>query len=225
MNLRMKRRSHSNPAELATRTAEAARTAVRALEVEKSPRMRRAGAGLLALTLLAALAAGLYLWWQRRREDEEYARLMRAPIRPDGAPGVPPPPAPPAVPTESVRVEATPAEAMAATTSDIEVPEPALATTAPEAAPAVEAAPATREAAPPPQSAAPPAPAFSQVEPAPRAYLSIPNAHLHVQHVHTHAREGGAALGRPARAELPFRAATAPRGTRPPLPGGGRALF
>ncbi|MCC6238322.1 MAG: hypothetical protein IT299_12245 [Dehalococcoidia bacterium] len=86
-------------------------------EVTKRPsRARRVGLGLVALALLSALATALYIWWTRRREDEEFARLMQEPDHswPPASPVPTPPaaspeygdPAPKATPVSSV--DATP---------------------------------------------------------------------------------------------------------------------
>lgn len=62
------------------------------LNRRKPRRARRLGAGMLVLMALGALACGLYVWWQRRREDEEFARLTGSPERPDVSPATPPMP-------------------------------------------------------------------------------------------------------------------------------------
>lgn len=232
--------------------------AATAVEVPRRHQVRRAGTGILMLTLLAALATGLYMWWQRRCEDEEYARLMSTTVCPDVNPAAPqtPPPAPgpieataPTLVGAPVTVEAAfsaptapapvaevaPAPAMLAALSAPVVAEPvaAVVDSVVEAVstsdPAVEAGERTTEVVTPAALVAAPvaetpvvplaparaikaAPAFTQIENAPRPYL---NAHIKERTV----------LVRAPRPSVPFRAVSAPRAMRAPLPGTNRALF
>lgn len=84
MALRIRRRrSAAQQVEEAAREAieRASGVATEALaEVSRRPgRARRVGMGLVALAVLSAVATALYIWWSRRREDEEFARLMQEP--------------------------------------------------------------------------------------------------------------------------------------------------
>lgn len=125
-------------------------------EVTRRPgRMRRVGIGLVALAVLSAVATTLYIWWNRRREDEEFARLMEepghswppaspmpAPVHDVASNEPEPTPAVSSVPTpivESMPV-ATPATAEA--TERSQSAQPVQAVSQPWAAPSAPSAPA-----------------------------------------------------------------------------------
>ena len=59
--------------------------------------------------LVAALVTCLYVWWQRRREDNEYARLMPTPERPDTSPAAPPAPSTPTAHFDPAPIDPPPA--------------------------------------------------------------------------------------------------------------------
>ncbi len=96
LRIRRRRRTAEQVEEAARGAIElASGVAAEALaEVKRPSRARRVGVGLVALAVLAAVATALYLWWQRRREDEEFARLMQEPDH--SWPPASPMPAPPA---------------------------------------------------------------------------------------------------------------------------------
>lgn len=118
-------------------------------EVTRRPgRARRVGMGLVALAVLSAVATALYIWWSRRREDEEFARLMQEPANswPPASPiPTPPPqnvtpeasePAPAAAVAPSPFAESTPAPV---TTEATERSQPVQAVSQPWAAPSAPA--------------------------------------------------------------------------------------
>jgi hypothetical protein len=171
-------------------------------------RAARAGFGVLALVALAALATGLYLWWQRRREDEEFARLMRAPARPDVSPAAPPPPPAPAPPVDAVPPAAEP-EPVAPTPEVFEAPvAPAYAG---------DYVPPQQLVEPPTGSITPlneqalPRPAFSQVEPPRHSWNTLPY------------ETPAGSIG--SRSHVPHRAVTASAASRTSLPGRRRVLL